>query len=200
MLNLGLTDAHPTLTTYFEGEMIGTKHSFRTQHPEWGSTEKTDMQHWAKFSAWRPLQKQAKRADFRLPNYAQRENVFMRWKEQFLVPDHTVRTISGASFEGFYYICFNQVAGTISGIYFHAKSEKSVIPNALLAVLATDYPTDSNNSTLPTWMTGDAMARWSFDDFCVEAGESAVGRLYEFTKRFTHPEGQIRSFIGDCSR
>lgn len=50
----------------------------------------------------------------------------MRWKEYFLVPDHRVRTISGASFEGFYYICFNQVEGTVSGIYFHAKSEKSV--------------------------------------------------------------------------
>ena len=50
----------------------------------------------------------------------------MRWKEYFLVPDHRVRTITGASFEGFYYICFNQVEGTISGIYFHAKSEKYV--------------------------------------------------------------------------
>ena len=48
----------------------------------------------------------------------------MRWKEYFLVPDHRVREILGASFEGFYYICFNQVAGTLSGIYFHAKSEK----------------------------------------------------------------------------
>lgn len=50
----------------------------------------------------------------------------MRWKEYFLVPDHRVRSISGASFEGFYFICFNQVLGTISGIYFHSKSEKSV--------------------------------------------------------------------------
>jgi hypothetical protein len=54
----------------------------------------------------------------------QKEHLFMRWKEYFLVPDHRVRTISGASFEGFYYICFNQVSGGIEGIYFHAKSEK----------------------------------------------------------------------------
>jgi hypothetical protein len=52
----------------------------------------------------------------------------MRWKEHFLVPDHKVRTINGASFEGFYYICFNQIHGTVSGIYFHAKSEKYVQP------------------------------------------------------------------------
>lgn len=48
----------------------------------------------------------------------------MRWKEQFLVPDHRVTTIRGASFEGFYYICFNQVKGEVSGIYFHSKSER----------------------------------------------------------------------------
>ncbi|KAI9713791.1 MAG: hypothetical protein M1820_000521 [Bogoriella megaspora] len=120
----GLTDDHPTLTTYFEGEIIGNKYTFATKHPEWGSSEKVDMQHWGRFAAWRPLAKQAKRPEFSYKNYAQREYLFMRWKEYFLVPDHRVRTITGASFEGFYYICFNQVTGTISGIYFHAKSER----------------------------------------------------------------------------
>ncbi|GES59010.1 hypothetical protein ATETN484_0003023200 [Aspergillus terreus] len=120
----GLTEDHPTLTTFFEGEIIGTKHTFKTRNEEWGATEKTDMHHWARFPAWRPLAKQAKRPDFTYRNFAQREHIFMRWKEYFLVPDHRVRTISGASFEGFYYICFNQVEGTVTGIYFHAKSEK----------------------------------------------------------------------------
>ncbi|PCG89758.1 Vacuolar import/degradation protein Vid24 [Penicillium occitanis (nom. inval.)] len=119
-----LTEEHPTLTTFFEGEIIGTKHTFVTKNETWGANEKTDMQHWARFEAWRPLAKQAKRADFTYRNYAQREHLFMRWKEYFLVPDHRVRQISGASFEGFYYICFNQIEGTVSGIYFHAKSEK----------------------------------------------------------------------------
>ncbi|KAJ5832675.1 hypothetical protein N7474_000986 [Penicillium riverlandense] len=120
----GLTEDHPTLTTFFEGEIIGTKHTFQTRNEAWGATEKTDMHHWSRFAAWRPLAKQAKRTDFTYRNFAQREHVFMRWKEYFLVPDHRVRTISGASFEGFYYICFNQVAGTVSGVYFHAKSER----------------------------------------------------------------------------
>ncbi|KAK2750516.1 hypothetical protein FQN55_002116 [Onygenales sp. PD_40] len=120
----GLTEDHPTLTTFFEGEIIGTKYTFVTQHESWGATDRTDMQHWAQFDAWRPLAKIAKKPDFTFKNFAQRENIFMRWKEYFLVPDHRVRTISGASFEGFYYICFNQVKGTVSGIYFHAKSEK----------------------------------------------------------------------------
>jgi hypothetical protein len=50
----------------------------------------------------------------------------MRWKEYFLVPDHKVKSITGASFEGFYYICFNQRNGSVSGIYFHSRSEKYV--------------------------------------------------------------------------
>ncbi|KAI9674677.1 MAG: hypothetical protein M1817_001580 [Caeruleum heppii] len=120
----GLTDDIPTLTTYFEGEIIGDRYSFQTKHPDWGSNDKIDMAHWWRFPAWRPLAKSAKKPDFAHRNFAQRENIFMRWKEHFLVPDHRVRTISGASFEGFYYICFNQVTGNISGIYFHAKSEK----------------------------------------------------------------------------
>jgi len=120
----GLTEDHPTLTTYFEGEIIGSKYSFLTQHDDWGSTDKVDLQHWAKFSAFRPFQKSARKGNLHIPNLANRENIFMRWKEHFLVPDHRVRTISGASFEGFYYICFNQIQGTVSGIYFHAKSEK----------------------------------------------------------------------------
>lgn len=120
----GLTQDHPTLTTYFEGEIIGTKYTFQTRHASWGATDKTDMQHWARFPAWRPLAKSAKKPDFHYKNNTERENIFMRWKESFLVPDHRVREIMGASFEGFYYICFNQVAGTVSGIYFHAKSEK----------------------------------------------------------------------------
>lgn len=69
----------------------------------------------------------AKKSDFSYKNFAQHEHIFMRWKEYFLVPDHRVKTISGASFEGFYYICFNQFKGTISGIYYHAKSEKYVL-------------------------------------------------------------------------
>ena len=40
------------------------------------------------------------------------------------MPDHRVKSISGASFEGFYYICFDQRVGSVSGIYFHARSEK----------------------------------------------------------------------------
>ncbi|KAL7919107.1 vacuolar import and degradation domain-containing protein [Trichoderma austrokoningii] len=120
----GLTEDHPTLTTYFEGEIIGTKYNFFTKHDDWGANYKVDISHWSKFSAFRPYQKMARKGPIAITDLAQRDHIFMRWKEHFLVPDHRVRTIIGASFEGFYYICFNQVKGEISGIYFHSKSEK----------------------------------------------------------------------------
>lgn len=128
----GLTADHPTLTTYFEGEVIGSKYSFTTRHPDWGSSERQDMLHWNKFVAWKPLAKAARSPGFSFKNFTEREHIFMRWKEYFLVPDHRVRSITGASFEGFYYICFNQKQGTFDGIYYHSKSERFVDrPSAL---------------------------------------------------------------------
>ena len=128
----GLTPDHPKLTTFFTGEIIGgpdQRYSFRTKDPTWGASNKTDMTHWARFPAWRPLSPFAKNdLEFAHPieggDWWQQEHVFMRWKEHFLVPDYKLRSIQGASFEGFYYICLNQLQGTISGIYFHSKSEK----------------------------------------------------------------------------
>lgn len=128
----GLTPDHPTLTTFFTGEIIGgpdQKYSFRTGDPSWGASDKTDLTHWARFAAWRPLSLHAKRnINFVYPmnheDWWQQEHVFMRWKEHFLVPDYKLKSIQGASFEGFYYICFNQIEGRVSGIYFHSKSEK----------------------------------------------------------------------------
>jgi len=128
----GLTPDHPELTTFFTGEIIGgpdQKYNFRTKDPSWGASNKTDLTHWARFPAWRPLSPHAKHdINFIHPidgsPWWQQEHVFMRWKEHFLVPDYKLRSIQGASFEGFYYICLNQVEGKISGIYFHSKSEK----------------------------------------------------------------------------
>lgn len=121
----GLTEDHPTLTTYFEGEIIGSKYGFNTKHQTWGANGNIDMSHWAKFGAFRPYAKPAKKGGiYTIKDHLQKENIFMRWKEHFLVPNHRVRTIHGASFEGFYYICFNQVEGVVHGIYFHSKSEK----------------------------------------------------------------------------
>jgi glucose-induced degradation protein 4 len=120
----GLAKEHPTLTTYFEAEIIGSKYSFITDHPEWKCTEKLDMEHWGRFPAFRNYARDAKKPGFVIRNWENKEHIWMRWKEYFLVPDHRVKDLAGASFEGFYYVCFNQITGDLKGIYYHAKSPK----------------------------------------------------------------------------
>lgn len=47
----------------------------------------------------------------------------MRWKELFLVPDHRLKNIQGASFAGFYYVCCHPRKGFIEGYYYHKHSD-----------------------------------------------------------------------------
>ena len=107
-----LTDAHPQLTTFFTGEIIGPKYGFITG-PRFGATEHDDMRHWGRFEQFR---RPSTRGDmlrpelfFRdpLPDRSRgetrakdRDFLFLRIKERFLVPDHKVKDISGASFAG----------------------------------------------------------------------------------------------------
>lgn len=44
-------------------------------------------------------------------------------QELFLVPDHRITDINGASFAGFYYICFQKSKASIEGYYYHKLSE-----------------------------------------------------------------------------
>lgn len=124
MLPTGLTANLPSITTYFEGEIIGTRYSFHTGRPSWGAGEKTDLTHWSRFAAFAPLKSAVKSHRHHDPDFASRDTIFMRWKEQFLVPDHRQKDLEGASFDGFYYIAFDQRRATIDGIYFHNNSEK----------------------------------------------------------------------------
>ncbi|KIJ16913.1 hypothetical protein PAXINDRAFT_168349 [Paxillus involutus ATCC 200175] len=98
----GLTDDWPELTTYFDAEIIGNRYGFLTQ--KWGANEQEDMVHWNRFPAFRHVKNELKRPQFTMPD-RDRGAVFMRWKERFLVPDHRVQDINGASFAGFYYVC-----------------------------------------------------------------------------------------------
>ncbi|SNX81522.1 uncharacterized protein MEPE_00227 [Melanopsichium pennsylvanicum] len=98
----GLTEDWPELTTYFDAEIIGDRYGFVTE--KWGATEADDLKHWARFPPFRPLRSGLSKPGLRF-NHLNKGFVFMRWKEKFLVPDHRVRDINGASFAGFYYVC-----------------------------------------------------------------------------------------------
>jgi hypothetical protein len=113
------------LTTFFEAEIIGPKHSFETN--KWSASHEADQRHWSKFQAFGPHAStfasgsQAELAS--LASNADSAFTFMRWKELFLVPDHTARVINGASFAGFYYCCYDITSCTLLGYYFHTGSE-----------------------------------------------------------------------------
>lgn len=99
----GLTDDWPELTTYFDAEIIGSRHGFITQ--DWGATEADDIGHWSRFPPFAAVRNEVQGPNHRLKDYPDSRCVFMRWKERFLVPDYRVRDINGASFAGFYYVC-----------------------------------------------------------------------------------------------
>ena len=143
----GLSEDHPTLTTYFEGEIIGNKYSFITKNPGWGSSEKIDIEHWARFPAFKSIAQKfrsaraAQKTETRENGPTGQDHVFMRWKELQILPndvdiderdganpsqlyrDQRTRNLEGVSFAGFYYICLDQRIGAITGMYFHAHSE-----------------------------------------------------------------------------
>lgn len=144
----GLTEEFPNLTTYFDGEIINKKCPFLTR--KWDADEEVDKKHWVcivyliwlnnscktqwslcyihyylqnKFAAFCQYAKTFNSDAFDYKELKNADHVFMRWKEHFLVPDHTIRDISGASFAGFYYICFQKSTSSIEGYYYHRSSE-----------------------------------------------------------------------------
>jgi len=124
LLIRGLTDEFPTLSTFFDGEIISKRYPFLTR--KWEADEDVDRRHWSKFPAFYPYTDTFNNDDFDYNNLLYGKNVdhvFMRWKEHFLVPDHTIRDITGASFAGFYYICLQISTGEIEGYYYHRSSE-----------------------------------------------------------------------------
>ena len=116
----GLTTDWPNLSTFFEAEIIGHKYPFNTR--KWNADYLIDKQHWSKFPAFEEfshlLDSESQEYDYKNSDF-----MFMRWKERFLVPDHKIKNISGASFAGFYYIVFQKSTGSISGLYYHSNSE-----------------------------------------------------------------------------
>lgn len=148
----GLTEEFPTLTTFFDGEIISAKYPFLTR--KWDADEDVDRKHWvcyynefnkkkkkkciiqfehcnvytmlsfqSKFDLFVPYLKTFNSDSFDYDSLEKADYVFMRWKEHFLVPDHTIKDINGAPFAGFYYICFHKSAATIEGYYYHRSSE-----------------------------------------------------------------------------
>lgn len=118
-----LTKNHPSLTTFFEGEIISRRYPFLTR--KWQATERNDQDHWCKFEHFNEnYQFNFNSDDFDYGTLRSSDFVYMRWKERFLVPDHTIKNVEGASYEGFYYICYSKKTKFISGYYFHQNENQ----------------------------------------------------------------------------
>ncbi|XP_071948949.1 glucose-induced degradation protein 4 homolog [Antedon mediterranea] len=117
----GLTEEYPTLTTFFDGEIISDKHPFLTR--KWDADEDVDKKHWGQFPSFFKFATIFNSDSFKYDQLENDDFIYMRWKEHFLVPDHRIRDINGASFAGFYYICYQKSKGAIDGYYYHKSSE-----------------------------------------------------------------------------
>lgn len=117
-----LTKSHPSLTTFFEGEIISREYPFLTR--KWEATEEIDRAHWSKFEGFGEKYSQTFNLNsFNYDELKDSDYIYMRWKEHFLVPDHTIKHVEGASYAGFYYICYSKRTSQIKGYYFHINSE-----------------------------------------------------------------------------
>ncbi|KAG0747990.1 hypothetical protein G6F62_004270 [Rhizopus arrhizus] len=112
----GLTTEYPELTTFFDAEIIGSKYLFHTR--KWQADQKSDIAHWKQFPSFAPFIDKFNQDDFCYDDLDS-DFIYMRWKEKFLVPDHRVSAIHGASFAGFYYICYQRSTNVIKGFYFY---------------------------------------------------------------------------------
>lgn len=161
----GLTEDHSEIITCFKGEIINNpmntylwqdrekkspndykvrNFSFITENKQWGSFIKNDFEHWKKLTGSSTLSDEQfqQRLERILRGEEDQQYLYMRWKEEFLLPDSRIKQILGASFEGFYYIVMNIGSedhvnysapyvhsttispGSISGLYYHKSSEK----------------------------------------------------------------------------
>ncbi|KAI7821108.1 vacuolar import/degradation protein Vid24, partial [Kickxella alabastrina] len=117
----GLTSELPTLTTYFDAQIVGTaSNSFVTN--QWEATVDTDRTHWSFFPAFMQYRNRFNSKDFNYKLGTSDKFVFMRWKERFIVPNYKLSKINGASYDGFYYVCYDREEAAVTGFYYHKES------------------------------------------------------------------------------
>ncbi|KAJ1990773.1 GID complex subunit 4, VID24 [Coemansia umbellata] len=118
----GLTNELPKLTTYFDAQVVGAgNNSFITN--QWDATVDTDRTHWSFFPAFKQYRNKFDCKDFLFKLNMSDRFIFMRWKERFVVPNYKLSRINGASYDGFYYVCYDQEEETIVGYYYHRDSD-----------------------------------------------------------------------------
>ncbi|GAA5900548.1 uncharacterized protein JCM6883_002878 [Sporobolomyces salmoneus] len=117
-----LTPELESLVTFFEGEIVSESGpGFLTSN--YGATKEDDMRHWRRFPPFtrNRLEQQMTGTNLNLRGASKKPYLFMRWKERFVLPEHKVDAIHGASFAGLYYVCLD-FEPTSSELFAEASS------------------------------------------------------------------------------
>ena len=118
------------------------RYGFDTQ--AWGASRHDDLIHWSRFPAFRQLQTDLIEPRLTLPNNTGRNAIFMRWKERFLVTEHHVQDIIGASFAGMY-----MWISLLLHIFFNLR-----VPQvSIMSVLNSSSPSRAHRSPKPLHTT-----------------------------------------------
>lgn len=116
-----LTDKYDLLSSFFESVIVGNKYKFTEDN-----LDDTDTVHWGMFPEWRN--------EILNPEYIINESdyIYMKIKELFLLPDPKVKSIPGASIDGFYYCCYYKKLDCFAGHYYFKNSTNQVSQQILL--------------------------------------------------------------------
>jgi len=116
----GLTEEYPTLTTFFDGEIVSSKYPFLTR--KYDADSDVDNHHWAKLIPSKHCANMFN-DEYDYSKITKSNYILMRWKESHIVNDHKIKDLNGLSFSGFYYIIFSKIRGSIDGFYYYKHSE-----------------------------------------------------------------------------
>lgn len=119
MMASNVPGAESPVVTYFEGEIIDNENSTFYSNPDASArTCLSELRHWSRFPAFRPLRDTVLDEDGRAPALKDSRKVFMRWKEKCFLSGGDCRL----TIAGLYYVTLDRKNGDINAYYFDPNS------------------------------------------------------------------------------
>lgn len=139
-----LTPVLDKVVTLFEGYVINYN-QFPLCSLHWPAEEtldphmaqrENDCSHWKRFGHfgsdnWSLAEKNFGQYNHGSTEFMNQRFIYLKWKERFLLDNedqenlmlNDIYHLEGASFEGFYYVCLDQLTGSVEGYYYHPACE-----------------------------------------------------------------------------
>ncbi|CAI4038763.1 hypothetical protein SMKI_06G1100 [Saccharomyces mikatae IFO 1815] len=139
-----LTPVLEKVVTLFEGYVINyNEYPLCSLH--WPAEEtldpykaqrESDCSHWKRFGHfdtenWVLADRNFGQHNHKNAEFMNQRYIYLKWKERFLLDNeeqenltlNDIYHLEGASFEGFYYVCLDQLTGSMEGYYYHPACE-----------------------------------------------------------------------------